>query len=125
MGRGNIETGRRGESIAAAFLKKKGYRILSRNLRTPFGELDIVARLGRHLVFIEVKTRNDDSLGPPSISITWYKRESLVRNALWYLAERGLAFELWRIDVVAVKLGRAGLAERIDIIENAVVQDGY
>jgi putative endonuclease len=125
MGRGNIETGRRGESIAAAFLKKKGYRILSRNLRTPFGELDIVARLGRHLVFIEVKTRNDDSLGPPSISVTWYKRESLVRNALWYLAERGLAFELWRIDVVAVKLGRAGLAERIDIIENAVVQDGY
>jgi putative endonuclease len=125
MGRENLITGRRGEAIAAGFLKKRGYRILRTNLRTPFGELDIVAAHRRHLVFIEVKTLKGDSLGPPSINVTPQKQQAIVRNALWYLAELGLAHSLWRIDVVSVRLGSSGRPDEVQIIENAVEDDGY
>ena len=57
MGRENIIVGKLGERIALGFLKRSGYRILETNFRTPFGELDVVARRGGHIVFVEVKTR--------------------------------------------------------------------
>jgi len=125
VGRENKDIGQSGEKAAAEFLKRKGYKIVGSNLRTPFGELDLIARQGKYLVFVEVKSRSTDSLGPPSLSVTWRKKERIVRNALWYLAGRGRAHSYWRIDVVSVKLSASREVERIEVIENAVEDDGY
>lgn len=125
MGRGNQDIGRSGEKAAAEFLKLKGYKIVVSNLRTPFGELDLVARHRNYTVFVEVKSRSTDSLGPPSLSVTWAKQRHIVRSALWYMAYHGRAHSYWRIDVVSVKLNSSRGVERIDIIESAVEDDGY
>ena len=125
MGRENNIVGKFGERAALAFLKNKGYKILETNLSTPFGELDIVARKGRFRVFVEVKTRAGYSLGPPYLSVTRKKQRSIVKNALSYLKRRGLVYSNWRIDVVSVNLSWNHKVEKIELIENAVENDGY
>lgn len=125
MGRENKDVGRRGELLAAGFLKRKGYKILGANIRTPFGELDLVARQGKYIVFVETKTRITDSLGPPFLSVTREKAARIVRNALFYLKRYGKADVCWRIDVVSVKLNARQETEHIEVIENAVESDSY
>jgi putative endonuclease len=125
MGRGNRDTGRSGEKTAAAFLRRSGYKITGANVRTPFGELDLVAEQGGYTVFVEIKTRVTDSFGPPSLSITWIKQAHIIRNALWYLKRYGLIDTLWRIDIVSVKLDPLHRLEYIEVIENAVEGEGH
>lgn len=74
-----------GEETAVRFLKKKGYRIVSRNFKSPVGEMDIIAEDGDTLVFVEVKTRTDDSFGHPFEAVTHRKQEKLRKVALSYL----------------------------------------
>jgi len=98
--------GRRGENIAAAFLARAGYDIIERNWRCARGEIDIIARRGRDLVFVEVKTRSGMGYGHPFESITACKlaRLRLVSRA-WCLAHpdiRGTS----RLDAIAVVLPR-------------------
>ena len=112
--------GRQGEDIAAAYLGKQGYLILARNWRCPAGELDIVAREGGALVFVEVRTRRGDRFGTPEESITPTKQAKLVEVAQTYLQEHGLADENWRIDVVAVEMDGRGGVKRLNLIRNAV-----
>ena len=120
MGRERKMTGESGEKIASAYLTKLGYRILESNFRTPFGEIDIVARLGRVIVFVEVKSRTTSSFGPPYLSVTKTKQMHIIKNALFYLKRRRLTDIDWRIDIVSVKLDyRCGL-ESIELIENAI-----
>ena len=104
MGRENKKIGHIGEEKALAFLEQKGYEILGVNVRTPFGEIDVVARQRETTVFIEVKTRATSSLGPPYLNVTREKQMHLIRNALCYLKRRGLVNSDWRIDVVSIKL---------------------
>jgi putative endonuclease len=125
VGRENRDIGQSGEKAAAAFLKRKGYRIVASNLRTPFGELDLVARHNGFVVFVEVKSRSTDSLGPPYISVTREKSRRVVRNAVFYLKERRLLDRPWRIDVVSVKMDPLRRIEKIEIIESAVENDEY
>jgi putative endonuclease len=120
MGRGNIYLGRAGEEKAISFLRKRGYRIIGTNFRTPFGELDIIARQKGFIVFAEVKTRLSYSLGPPFLSVTAAKTRRMVRNALFYLKWHDLIDSNWRIDVVSVRLNYDYEVESIEIIENAV-----
>ena len=120
MGREKQVVGRTGEEIARGFLQKKGYKVVAANARTPFGEIDLVARHRHAIVFIEVRTRRSSSLGPPYLSVTWAKQRRIMRNALFYLKSRGLLRADWRIDVVSVKLNALYQAERIDHFENAV-----
>ncbi len=124
MGREKIVLGRLGEKIAWAFLKKKGYDILAANFRTKFGELDLVAKHKGFIVFLEIKTRMTSSLGPPYLSVTKTKQRHLIKNALVYLKMRGLINSNWRIDVVSVKLNSNYKLENIEIIENAVEDNG-
>jgi putative endonuclease len=112
--------GQQGEDIAADYLLKQGYSILARNWRCPAGELDIVAREGGTLVFVEVRTRRGDRFGTPEESITSTKQAKLVELAQTYLQEHGLADENWRIDVVAVELDGRGRVKRLNLIRNAV-----
>ena len=79
------ETGKYGEKVAAAFLRRRGYKVLYQNFDTEHGELDIVCRMGELLVFVEVRTRGSDDFGTPAESIGEDKR-----NALRYAADRYL-----------------------------------
>jgi putative endonuclease len=123
MGRGRKYTGNAGERIAASYLKEKGYRVLERNYRTIFGEIDIVARLGAMIVFVEVKTRATSSLGPPYLSVTGIKQAHMIKNALFYLKTHKLTDANWRIDIVSVRMDHAHRVESVELIENAVEHD--
>ncbi len=120
MGDYKRELGRRGEEIAAAYLREQGYFILARNWRCPAGELDIVAREGETLAFVEVRARRGDRFGTPEESITPAKQAKLVELAQTYLQENGLADENWRIDVVALEMDQRGRVNRLNLIRNAV-----
>jgi putative endonuclease len=124
MGREKKDTGSIGERFAASYLKKKGYRILERNFRTIFGEIDIIAKLKCLIVFVEVKARATSSLGPPYLAITRIKERHIIKNALFYLKTRNLIGVPWRIDIVSVRLNHARQLESIELIENAV-EDPY
>lgn len=111
MTEARLALGRWGEEAAAAYLQAQGMRILARNLRTPVGEIDIVARSGKILVFAEVKTRRNDLFGTPQEAVGRTKQRQVVRAAQWYLGSgegRGLQP---RFDVLAVRPGPGGRAE--------------
>ena len=102
-------TAREGEELAAAHLQRKGFQILDRNWRCKAGEIDIVARDGETLVFVEVKARTGRTAGPPEESVTAAKRRRLVHLARRFLLEKHLHEIPCRFDVVAVEAeqGRA------------------
>ncbi len=79
--------GRKGEALTVSYLKKRGYRILKRNFRTPFGEADILAKQGDTYCLVEVKTRISDAFGLPSEAVNAKKRERYRKMAL-FLCER-------------------------------------
>ncbi len=94
-----------GESLAAAFLEEKGFRILERQVRTPpFGEIDLVCEDGDELVFAEVKTRQSDEFGYPEESVTPAKFRHMRASAQAFLATRGWEDRFWRIDVIAIRI---------------------
>jgi putative endonuclease len=93
--------GRRGENVAARFLRNAGYKIIHRNFACPVGELDIIARHGPTLVFVEVKTRTDDD-PTPEIQVDAAKQHQLTKAARFYLARYGVPQPPARFDVVAV-----------------------
>ena len=95
--------GARGEDIATAYLEAQGLRIVARNVRTRYGELDIVAADGATLAFVEVRTRRGTSFGTPEESLTPRKRQRLAELASAYVQEHELAERDWRIDVVAIR----------------------
>jgi putative endonuclease len=97
-----------GESLAAEKLIANGYVIEDRNYRTPYGELDLIARKEDLLIFIEVKARTNGAFGMPEDSITKRKREHILQSIDYYLQERPDLVCDWRVDVIAIR-GRPGL----------------
>lgn len=97
-----------GERLAAVWLEERGYRVLARNWRCPYGELDLVAEREGELVFVEVKTRRGDRLGAPEEAVTAAKRRRLVASVAAYLDAEGAADRPYRIDVIAVDLAPSG-----------------
>ena len=112
--------GRWGEEVAAQFLQEKGYEILQRNVYTPYGELDIVARCGATIVFVEVKTRTSSSFGLPEISVSQRKIRHLLDSAQAFMQVYTGPEEKWRIDVIAIEGRPGGLDPHIEVFENAV-----
>ena len=97
--------GRRAEVLACALLLLKGYRILARNLRVPVGEIDIIARRGRTLAFVEVKARSGDGAAAEALSPR--QRRRIVRAAEWFLSARPELIALTaRFDLVLVERWR-------------------
>lgn len=96
------KTGGRGENLACAVLQKKGYEIVERNYHYGHGEIDIVARDGNTLVFVEVKTRKNLEFGPPELAITKGKQKQIKKIAEAYLYEKNIKDTDCRIDVVAI-----------------------
>ena len=97
-----ILLGRKGESHAAAFLKRKGFRILVRNFATPVGEIDIVARDKECLVFVEVKTRVDEEVVAPEEQVNPHKMHQLTKAAKFYLGRYPPPMPPARFDVVSI-----------------------
>ena len=91
-----------GESFAAEYLAGKGFSILERNYRTPMGEIDLIARDGRVLVFIEVKTRKTERYGRPALAVGLEKQRRIIRAAVWYTSKRQGELPPCRFDVVEV-----------------------
>ena len=102
------------ENLAAAFLERRGLTILERNYRCRFGEIDIVARSGALLVFVEVRARRSEAFGGAASSITAAKRRRLVATARHYLATRRVD-RACRFDVVLVR----GAEQRVEWLTDA------
>ncbi|MBA4419718.1 MAG: YraN family protein [Anaerolinea sp.] len=116
----NQRVGKWGEKVAASHLQTLGYTIVEVNHRTPFGELDIIAREDGMLVFVEVKTRTTTALGNPEGSITSSKQQHIINSALHYISTIDTPDEDWRVDVVAItgKPGKGALD--IQVFPNAI-----
>jgi putative endonuclease len=93
--------GDRGENIAARFLRNLGYKIIIRNFRCDMGEIDIVARDGKTLVFVEVKTREYDDPTPEE-QVNSVKMHQLTKAGKFYLSRYGIPQPPARFDVIAI-----------------------
>ena len=111
--------GRLGESMAAAYLSKQGYTIIEKNLRTPYGEIDLVTKIGETIVFVEVKARASKSLGPPEISITAHKQEHMRSAAEYYIQQHPELQNDYRIDLITVQK-QADNPPMVDHFENVI-----
>lgn len=92
-----------GEELAAEFLQKNGYLILERNYRFGRGEIDLIAKDGEELVFVEVKARRSISYGPPEDAITPAKERQILAVAEGYLYEKKIDIQPCRFDVIAIR----------------------
>ena len=111
--------GGQGEQDARAFLEKKGIRVLEMNFRRPTGEIDIVARQGKTLLFVEVKRRSSLRYGRPAEAVNRAKKAHILRTAMLYLQEKDLTDAPVRFDVVEV------LPDGIHHIEGAFDATGF
>lgn len=93
--------GQRGENVAAKFLRNAGYKILIRNFRCETGEVDIIARDGRTIVFVEVKTRQEDSPTPEE-QVHNFKQHQITKAAKFYMTRYGFPQPPARFDIVAI-----------------------
>ena len=100
--------GAQGEELAAAFLKKQGFRIVARNYRCPSGEIDIIAIDGDTIVFVEVKSRSSDVAADPEVAVHHYKRRQVTRAAKYFITHKSMHHQPCRFDVVAVVLPAGG-----------------
>lgn len=115
----NLPTGRLGESMAVEYLRGQRYVIVEQNYRKPYGEVDIIARDGATLVFVEVKTRHTVGFGTPFEAVDWRKQRQICRVAQEYLQTRNLDDRPARFDVIGVLLDRNDQTRRIDHMKNA------
>jgi putative endonuclease len=91
------------EDLAARFLESKGYKILARQYRNQFGEIDLIASWGAEIVFVEVKARHDATYGFPEEAVTGSKLKKIEHGGEQWLREQHLEDRPYRIDVVAIE----------------------
>ena len=112
------EFGRESEQAAARFLGQAGYRIVARNYRDRFGEVDLIAYDGPTLVFVEVKARRTGRFGAPSEAVTLRKQTRLTKAAMRYLAASHAAEPPCRFDLVVIDASARPDAPRIELLKN-------
>lgn len=115
----NKSTGNLGESKACKYIKKNGYKVLKKNYRTKFGEIDIIGTDSDTICFIEVKARSRTDYGSPQEFVTKKKQERLWKTASIYIDKNSPEIENYRFDVVAVDLEN----EEIELFKNAFQPD--
>ena len=114
------DRGRDAEDLAATFLQQQGLQVIERNYRCRFGEIDLIARDGKTLVFVEVRMRSNDSFGGAATSITAAKRRKLTRTARHYLAGVAKLPEC-RFDALLV----SGAGHTLEWLKNAFEEQEY
>ena len=108
------EQGKRYEDLAADWLCRKGFQILQKNFRCRTGEIDLVARDGGTLVFVEVKYRKNAASGHPEEAVSLFKQQKIIRTAQFYLCRFGISEDIpCRFDIIAIE------GDRIRHIKNA------
>lgn len=113
--------GLHGEKIAGKYLSSRGFIALERNFKTPFGEIDLITRKGRWLVFVEIKTRISETFGTPLESIDKLKQQHILKNCQYYINRYNLQNEPWRIDAIGIKLNKELDLEVLTYVKNAMV----
>ncbi|MBF0274281.1 MAG: YraN family protein [Nitrospinae bacterium] len=115
------EIGKEGEEVAADYLRKKGYTIITTNYQKQCGEIDIIAEINKTIVFIEVKYRKQNALVSAEESITHIKKQRLIKTARHYIREEGnkLGNKGFRFDVIA--LSGLGENQTLQHYENAFI----
>ncbi len=114
---GRLLKGKEGEDLAVKYLKRAGFRIVERNFRCRQGEIDIIAKDGNTLVFLEVKTRTSASYGNPEAAVDHAKQKKISLVSLQYLQSKNIVDFPVRYDVVAVEMSSAG--HHIQLIKDA------
>ena len=97
----NQTIGKWGETAAEEYLRAKGYTILGNNIRTPYGEIDIIASIEGSVVFVEVKARTSRTFGLPEEGLTYRKLSHMRASAEYYAASHGIG--TWQCDAIAVE----------------------
>ncbi len=115
--------GRESEQLARRLLAEAGYVVEQANVRVPVGEIDLVARDGNTLCFVEVRSTSSEAWGGALASITRSKQRRLIRAARWYLQRLPQAPAAVRFDVVAVAWAAAG-PPRTELVRDAFAADG-
>ncbi|MDP3973713.1 MAG: YraN family protein [Candidatus Daviesbacteria bacterium] len=114
----NKPAGNYGEDLACEYLKQQGYKILDRNYRIRGGEIDIVAKDGDYLVFVEVKSRWSHEYGPPSESMTPWKIKHLLKTAQFYVQKINWGEKPYRLDFVSIDFAEDKNNPKIELIKN-------
>jgi putative endonuclease len=118
--------GKSGEDAASVELERRGYEIVARRYRTRIGEIDIIARDGQTLVFVEVKARRTATCGHPAEAVTLHKQAKVTAMAVDYMArERVCDDQPCRFDVAAVHLGEQGEVLLVELFQNAFDAVGW
>lgn len=112
----HIDFGKQGEEIAVKYLTDKGYEILERNWRNRHKEVDIIAKDGRELVFVEVKTRKSNNYGEPDLAVNKQKQRLLISAANAYIFRNNMDLDA-RFDIISIILSDG--EPKIDHIEDA------
>lgn len=110
---GNLAIGQYGETLAANFLKRRGYEILARNVKTSFKEIDLITKINGVLVFVEVKTRTSRVLGRADEMMSQKKINNLKFAIALYLKNEALSHDKIRVDFIAVDIDRASKVAKI------------
>jgi len=100
----NRKLGKLGEEEAEKFLKKKGLKSVGKNFHCRWGEIDLVMKDGKTLVFVEVKTRSNASFGTPEEAVNQPKLSKLLKSAYAYLEQNGIETQDFRLDAVAIEI---------------------
>jgi putative endonuclease len=100
----NQRVGQWGEQAAADFLAERGYQLIARNVRTPYGEIDLIAGKDGLTIFVEVKARTSGSFGPPEVAVTARKQAHMLACAEYYAQQNEI--DHWQVDVIAVEGAR-------------------
>jgi putative endonuclease len=103
MSQSRIALGKTGEDLACVELERRGYAVVARRHRRRGGEIDVIARDGATLVFVEVKARGGRGFGGGAEAITWYKQRRIIRLAEDYVVQHRLIGCPCRFDVVAIQ----------------------
>jgi putative endonuclease len=110
--------GKWGEETVRGFLLMQGHTILAQNVRTPYGEIDLVSQLAEEVFFIEVKSRTSNTFGMPEVSISARKRLHMLQSAEHYMQNHPELGTSWRIDVIAVSGRPGGTKPDLVVFEN-------
>ncbi len=96
--------GKQGEALAKKYLKDKGYKIVDEHYCLKGGEIDLIAKQGEFLVFVEVKTRTSNEFGLPEEAVNYFKQKSLAKAIKYYLWKNKITNKNVRFDVIGIKL---------------------
>lgn len=123
----NQYIGKLGEECAEKFLISQNYKILAKNFRSKFGEVDLIAfdYSRNEIAFVEVKTRTGISFGEPEDAVTRLKERKIIKTALYFLNSATRKASLsWRVDVIAVKLNKQNKLKEITHFKNISLSYG-